>query len=227
MASTARSQTRREKVEAREQAILCAARQVFEREGFEGARLVEVGRLSGVSEATVYTYYKNKAALMEAVLADFWDVLTRDARAAVSGIADPLEQLNTLAEFHLREIIRNIRFLSLFGKLNGADGRGDTQVETTRAYVRIFDEIFQRCVDREIFANCPPVWIPRDVFFGTLEYSARTAVLREIDHPSGVVENLIGMFTATYGRETKRASDDQAGLIERLERAVKRLEGTG
>jgi TetR/AcrR family fatty acid metabolism transcriptional regulator len=49
--------------EARRQAILQAARQVFARKGFEPATLEAVAREAGLAKGTLYLYFKNKEDL--------------------------------------------------------------------------------------------------------------------------------------------------------------------
>lgn len=58
------------------QALLAAARQVFEDGGYFGASVSEIGRRCGVSQGTFYQYFKNKdqvfRELVDAVLAQYW-----------------------------------------------------------------------------------------------------------------------------------------------------------
>ena len=49
-AETRRADTRRERVEEKERAILSAARAVFVKHGFERARMAEIAKRAGVAE---------------------------------------------------------------------------------------------------------------------------------------------------------------------------------
>ena len=216
--------TRREKVEAREDAILKAAREVFIEFGLEGARVAEIGRRAGIAEGTVYLYYKTKSDLMRALLSDFWSTLVEDAKSVVAQHDDPLVQLRALADFHLTRVIEEISFLDLSGKLQDMSGDGVLRREYMRPYVAVFDEIFQRCLDKGLFEADIPRWIPRDLFYGTLEYSARTIILRKAKRPSGVVDNLMNVFQANYGRPRAPSEANQDQLTDRLEIAVQQLE---
>ena len=69
--------------------------------------------------------------------------------------------------------------------------------------------------------------IARDVFFGTLEYSARTIVLRNAERPTGVVANLVAMFEAAYRTPPPSEEQELQSLTKRLETAVERLEERG
>src|ERR1041385_5603023 len=55
-------------VAVRRDHILDAATQVFAAKGFEAATIREIARLAGVADGTIYTYFKNKAALLLGIL---------------------------------------------------------------------------------------------------------------------------------------------------------------
>jgi AcrR family transcriptional regulator len=63
-----RQQLRERLVAVRRDHILDAATQVFAAKGFEAATIREIARLAGVADGTIYTYFKNKAALMLGIL---------------------------------------------------------------------------------------------------------------------------------------------------------------
>jgi TetR/AcrR family fatty acid metabolism transcriptional regulator len=208
----------------RRDAILSAAREVFIEHGFEDARIAEIGRRAGIAEGTVYLYYKTKTVLMEAVLADFWEGLTQGARDTTARHSAPLEQLRALADYHLTGVIRDLPFLDLAAKLRKAYSIDPQTRDRLRAYVAVFDAVYQAGISTGQFRDDLPLWIPRDMFYGTLEYSARTIALREAERPTGVVDNLIQAFQRTYGPAPTESLSE--ALIERLERAVEKIDPT-
>jgi len=60
--------TQRQKMEAKEQAILNAARAEFSAMGVEGAKMSAIAKRASVAEGTVYLYYRNKKELLDAVV---------------------------------------------------------------------------------------------------------------------------------------------------------------
>ena len=92
--------------------------------------------------------------------------------------------------------------------------------------VAVFDDVFQRGIDRGLFSDDTPIWIARDLFYGTLEYSARTILLRGEDRPTGVVDNMVAVFRARFGVQTgtQAAEPSNITLTRRLENAIERLE---
>lgn len=76
-------------------AILDAAARVFSEEG-TGANLAAVAGAAGVSRATLYRYYANREALLDALTADALDVAARrlaDAGLENASVADAIERI--------------------------------------------------------------------------------------------------------------------------------------
>lgn len=215
--------TRRERVEEKERAILAAARAVFVEHGFERARMAEIARRAGIAEGTIYIYYKTKIDLLQAVVLQFWDGITESAQKSVDPKAGTFEQLRALADHHLSLMIRDREFIELEVILRNSGTEPIASERTTmKRYVAVFDAIFRRGQDRGELMSDVAIWMARDLFYGTLEYSARTIVLRGAKRPTGVVDNLAAVFRARYGRDQDDAPS--ASLVDRLEAAVGRME---
>jgi len=96
-----------------------------------------------------------------------------------------------------------------------------------REYVRVFDLIMQRGIASAELAASTPVWQMRDVFYGTLEHSARTLVLRNKPFDSSVIDNLVSLFDGY--RLKKQPQDHDLGskktaleLLHQLESEISR-----
>lgn len=223
-AARAEISTRGERVAEKERAILAAARAVFLKNGFERARMAEIAKRAGVAEGTIYIYYKTKNDLLQAVVLQFWDGITASAAKAVDPKAGTFEQLRALADHHLTLMIRDREFIELEVILRNSGTEPIASERTTlKRYVAIFDSIFRRGVDRGDLVSEAPIWIARDLFYGTLDYSSRTIVLRGARRPTGVVDNLIEIFRTRYGRPKERDAPS-ASLVGRLEAAVSKIE---
>ncbi len=217
--------TRRQRVEEREHAIIAAARAVFVEHGYDGARMAEIARRAGIAEGTVYLYFKTKVDLMKAIVADFWRDLTLGARKATRGHDDTFEALHALAEFHLTMLMDRFDVVELTQNLRMVKADPSSSRQYLKTYVAVFDEIFRRGVDRTELAADASVWAARDVFYGGLEYSARTLLVRGERHDGTAVNNMLRVFRAAYGRgKVPREEGAAAGLLGRLEAAVERLE---
>lgn len=186
--------TQRQRLEAREEVILAAATTLFAESGVDGARMAEIARLADVAEGTVYLYYKNKRELLEAVVDRFWRDLTKGAKAAITVDASVTQQLSELASYHLKSLMDDFNIVEITARARQRHGEPVHQLPQVREYVRVFDGIMQQGIVSQEFEATTPVWQMRDVFYGTLEYSARTLVLREHPLDPSVVDNLLSLF---------------------------------
>ena len=68
-----------------EDKILEAAKKVFHRKGFEGARMQEIADEAGINKALVHYYFRNKENLFEAVFKDaFGEIMFRATNVLLS-----------------------------------------------------------------------------------------------------------------------------------------------
>ena len=221
MAKAAVQSTRREKMEAKERAILDAARIEFSERGFENAKMSAIAKRAEVAEGTVYLYYRNKKELLDAVVAQFWQILTQGARKATLEHADTLAKLKALADFHLFELVKDFDFVGFTVRTRETGTLDSPSLNPIRGYVAVFDEIFQQGVDRGIFQETAPLWVIRDLFYGTLEYSSRTLHLHKTRDAQAVTQHLTEVFIALYGN-TKTANS--ATGLERIEERLASIE---
>jgi len=225
-------ETQRAKLERKEAAILNAARSVFVDNGFDGARMSEIARLAKIGEGTIYSYYDSKAELMLAVLQQFWDTLTLEAREVMAASKDAsfTDRLTTLAIYHLDRVIQNADFINLTFALRRNNSEVSVSQDHLRNYVAVFDTIFRRGQDRGELRKDAILWQARDLFCGTLEYSSRSIAMtieaNRAERKQGpVIENLVQMFNAHYGldHDDSYGNPDVSQAIARLESKIDQL----
>lgn len=214
MAKPAATSTRREKMEAKERAILDAARMEFSERGFENAKMSAIAKRAEVAEGTVYLYYRNKKELLDAVVAQFWQVLTQGARKATQAHEDTLDKLKALADFHLRELVKDFDFVGFTVRTRETGTLDSPSLNPIRGYVAVFDGLFRQGVDRGIFQETTPLWVIRDLFYGTLEYSSRTLHLHKNRDAEAVTQHLTEVFMSLYGNAKAVHNDTSLQGIE-------------
>ena len=221
------SSIQRQKIEAREACILAAAGQVFSEAGFEGARMADIARRAEIAEGTLYLYYKNKQDLLDAVVAKFWGDLTIGAENAFDTTLPALAQLAALAEYHLHAIIDDFAIVGF--TYRGTNNQADQRRDQVRHYVRVFDQILRRGIDRGDVHPDIVIWQARDIFYGTLEFSARTLVLRGLSFDKSVVTNLISLMRTSYWKieQTHNHATPLDEVLVRLARIEAALESGG
>ncbi len=174
--STARGRPRRQSVEEKEKRIIAAARTVFRKHGFEGAKVADIAKRAGVAEGTVYLYFENKKALLLGVAAEFYERLTRDAADGVRKLDTTIERLSFLSWLHFVRISKEWQLLAMAMtpyKLSN-EYRKTEGYKLNRAYVQVFDEVVRGGIAQGEIRTDIPLSVMRDVFYGGLEYGART-----------------------------------------------------
>ncbi len=219
--------TSRARVEAKESSILDAAEKIFAEVGFDGAKVSDIARAASVAEGTVYLYYKNKQDLLAGVVGRFWTQLTLGAEAAIELDATTGEQLEQLGRYHLNSILEQFEVVSLTYR---ARPQQEQDLDQVREYVRVFDRIMQRGVDRSELPKGTPIGQLRDVFFGTLEFSARTLKLRKRPYDHSVVTNLLAIMvgsSSTAAGAPKGKEPSNRDLMNTLKSIQKQLTTSG
>ena len=214
-------------MEAKESSILDAAEKIFAQVGFDGAKVSDIARAASVAEGTVYLYYKNKQDLLAGVVGRFWTQLTLGAEAAIEPDATTRAQLEQLGRYHLNSIMDQFEVVSLTYR---ARPQQEQDLDQVREYVRVFDRIMQRGVDRGELPKDSPIGQLRDVFFGTLEFSARTLKLRERPYDHSVVTNLLTIMlgsSESASSASKGKEPSNRDLMDTLKSIQKQLKSSG
>ena len=217
--------TRRERVERREDAIVAAARSLFNKKGFSKTTIADIAGQSGVADGTVYLYFKNKHDVARAVLGDFYGQLTQSAQAGVDRLTTPQERLEFLARHHMRTVADNWRILEILPSLGHTlDDYEESDIyQLNRTYAAVFNRVVKDAQAQGQLARDIPLTMLRDFFYGSMEYGLRTLMMK--DQENGIDEFVAGLMKLMFGREI---SQDQQPtdlkLASRLERAVERME---
>lgn len=229
------NKTRRERLEEREEAIVAAAHDEFVENGFDGAKIAGIARRAGVAEGTLYLYFKNKNALLGAVVGAFYQRLTAGAAEGITQREATDDRLAFLARHHLQSCLQEWAILALAmpALYQASNYRSSEYFAFNRSYVAVFDGVVREGIARGEIRNDLPLHLMRDLFFGALEHSVRTSMVRNPAKPknSDIVSlagQVMAMVRPAYGldrsRPTQEASSELPGLVQRLETAVSRLE---
>jgi len=232
------NKTRRERLEEREDAIVAAAHDEFVKNGFDGARIAGIARRAGVAEGTLYLYFKNKSALLGAVVGAFYERLTAGAAEGVALRQSTADRLAFLARHHLTSCLQEWAILALAmpALYHASNYRNSEYFSFNRKYVAVFDGVMREGIARGEVRNDLPLHLMRDLFYGALEHSVRTIMVRESAQPgsgeaAALFEQVMAMVRPAFGLEGVRAETapepDLLAVTRRLEAAVRRLEMSG
>ncbi len=99
--------------EERRSEIVSAAARVFSRKGFSGARMDDIVRESGRSKGLLYWYFKNKDAIIVAIMERLFEPETERIRRQASAEGSAGERLMRFAEHIIKDIETMGRFLPI------------------------------------------------------------------------------------------------------------------
>jgi len=221
-ASQKEKKSQRERLEARESTILAAATAVFVDMGVDGTRMADIAAKADIAEGTLYLYYKNKQALLHQVVEAFWANLTHGAEQAVDPALPMREQLHQLASYHLMALLNQFDVVGLTYRARLRHGEPEQQLGPIRGYVRVFDRLIERGTDRGEIQLMLPLWQLRDLFYGWLEFSARTLMLRGEGFDQSLIDNLVTLILTPpkQGVEAAKADKDAASNTTNLEQEI-------
>jgi AcrR family transcriptional regulator len=105
---------RRADAERNRRALLAAARTVFERDGFVGARITDIADEAGVAHGCFYSHFPGKEEIFAAVVAEVSEEMLHPGPvlAAPAG-SDPVAVIEAANLAYLEAYRRNARFMAL------------------------------------------------------------------------------------------------------------------
>jgi AcrR family transcriptional regulator len=225
-------QRSRERLEERERIILDAAARLFASSGFHATSTRRIAAAAGVSEGTVFHYFRSKNDLMLGILDRFYnEVLNPGAADILDSVMDTRERLHALALTHVRALAADsalmLRLLQVYVgvDLEFSDrGQPSPLRDLNRSYVGHLDRILREGMERGELRADLELRPLRDLFFGTLEYGLRTHNYRYgeagLDDYVEVLLTPIWQSLQADGRGRNRSD----AAIERIEAAADRLE---
>jgi TetR/AcrR family fatty acid metabolism transcriptional regulator len=178
--------------------------------GVDGARMADIAAKADIAEGTLYLYYKNKQALLHEVVEAFWANLTDGAEQAVDPALPMREQLHQLASYHLMALLNQFDVVGLTYRARLRHGEPEQQLGPIRGYVRVFDRLVERGTDRGEIQPALPLWQLRDLFYGWLEFSARTLLLRGEGFDQTLIDNLVTLILTAQNQRIETTRADKA-----------------
>jgi TetR/AcrR family fatty acid metabolism transcriptional regulator len=171
--------------------------------------MADIAAKADIAEGTLYLYYKNKQALLHEVVEAFWANLTDGAEQAVDPALPMREQLHQLASYHLMALLNQFDVVGLTYRARLRHGEPEQQLGPIRGYVRVFDRLVERGTDRGEIQPALPLWQLRDLFYGWLEFSARTLLLRGEGFDQTLIDNLVMLILTAQNQRTETSRADK------------------
>jgi AcrR family transcriptional regulator len=203
------------KAEQRVRDILRVGREVFAERGYERATTTEVAQRLGVSEATVFTYFRSKRELCMRVIQDWYDEIITAIEAGLPREKPVREQLEFVVLTHLRLfLIQGTGLCALVlseGRTKGQD-LGEGFVELQRRYTAPLMDLLARGQARGEVRRDIPLRLLRSLVFGPMEHMLWEVVItgRQIDVEASARDLVALLWPAV------QAPDEELTRLRRL-----------
>jgi TetR/AcrR family fatty acid metabolism transcriptional regulator len=162
-------------------AIMNAAQKVFAEKDFHQARISEIAKLVGISDATVYEYFQNKEDILLSLAAKRFDTYLLDV-SNVFEIKDPARKLRRLIKYHFGIFLSEREFLKIFLlqlQLNKCF-YGSKAFDAFRSYYSVIEDVIQEGKEAGIFSSAVNTRVFRNMFLGAFSHLAlRWLIVRE------------------------------------------------
>ncbi|HYF58953.1 MAG TPA: TetR/AcrR family transcriptional regulator [Burkholderiaceae bacterium] len=209
--------------------ILAAAREVFVAKAFEQASVAEIAARADCVEGTIYTYFRNKRDLFEAVLTDVYDALIADIEPRFAAIDGTADRLRFLVARHLQIAVDDPGLSGMLGReaRSGEPYYGSKLHALNRRYVRYLTRTLADGVERGELRADLDLAMARDVVFGGLEHRVRDLLGRgRRIEPARMAREIAALLLDGFAARPAAAVAPApvADPIDRLEARLARLE---
>ncbi len=214
----------RQPKEQRVAAILAAARDEFELQGFEKAKVAEIAARVGVVEGTIFHYFRNKRELMVRVMEDFYKDITADQQNGIKGVKGTRNRLRYVIWHHLRVISDNASLCGVILRESrglGSELTADVQ-RFNRKYTNCLNTVISGGIEAGEIRLSTSVSLVRNTVYGSIEHALWSLLSgeHEIDVDAYADELLQLVFQGISADESALEKNEVASLIRKLGRLV-------
>ncbi|MEZ0206202.1 TetR/AcrR family transcriptional regulator [Ideonella sp.] len=223
-APSARRNAASAKSEQRIRDILRVGREVFAEKGYEHATTADIAQRLGVSEATVFTYFRGKRELCLRVIEDWYDEIIGAMEAGLPKDRPVRAQLETFVATHLRLfLIQGTGLCALVLSEGRSKGQvlADSLLPLQRSYTAPLMDLLARGQASGEVRSDLPLRLMRSLVLGPMEHILWEAVgLQEraidIDATATALVGMLWSALAAPEAELKALRELKAALRQAL-----------
>ena len=214
------------KSEQRVRDILRVGRAVFAERGYERATTTEIAQRLGISEATVFTYFRGKRELCSHVIGDWYDEIIATMEGGMPRAASVRAQLHFFVRTHLELfLIQGTGLCALVlseGRSKGQEDLVDSFTPLQRRYTApLMDLLARGQAAGEVRADLP-LRLLRSMVLGPMEHILWEVIMTqrpiEIEATAQTLLDLLWPGMQPPGAELaalRRLRDELAGALAR------------
>ncbi|MFE0106192.1 TetR/AcrR family transcriptional regulator [Streptomyces sp. NPDC059009] len=118
-------------------ALVAAAREVFERDGYLDARITDISQAAHVASGSFYTYFNSKEEIFQALVEQVQEEMLHPHVRERTGITDPRRLIDAANREYLRAYKKNARLMALFEQVAQVDEQFKAlRIERGNAFAR-------------------------------------------------------------------------------------------
>lgn len=162
----AKPRTRRRSAKTTRDNILRAAKKIFSKEGYEGARVDTISKAAKSYDSLIYYYFGSKEKLFIEVLQNAYKDMFEAEKNLPLDLDDPVAALRKFVEFPLRYYVANPEILILLGTENLQKGKHISKTRSSEQYalpaIAILQDIVAKGVEKGLFrkdVDCRKLYI--------------------------------------------------------------------
>ncbi|MCB5363670.1 TetR/AcrR family transcriptional regulator [Pusillimonas sp. CC-YST705] len=164
--TAAKPRTRRRSAKTTRDNILRAAKKIFSKEGYEGARVDTISKAAKSYDSLIYYYFGSKEKLFIEVLQNAYKDMFEAEKNLPLDLEDPVGALRKFVEFPLRYYVSNPEILTLLGTENLQKGKHISKSRSPEQYslpaIAILQDIVAKGVEKGLFrenVDCRKLYI--------------------------------------------------------------------
>ncbi len=217
---SAKKRAPRQSREARSAAILTAARQVFERDGYAAAKVADIAAEVGVVEGTVFHYFPSKRALVMRVMEQFYQGITRQVEAGLQQTTGTFDRLHYLVKTHLLVMCENAELCGvILNSSRDADRELSQDIrQLNRNYTHAIVDIIKDGIAGGELRPDTSIPLVRNTLYGSIEHAmwAQLADQQAIDVENTARQLTDLVYRGICIRHSDTTNNEVADLVKKL-----------
>ena len=217
------------KSEQRVRDIVRVGREVFSERGYERATITEIAQRLGVSEATVFTYFRGKRELCVRVISDWYDEITAEVADGLPKRKPVRMQLEFFVHAHLRLFLGHGTGMCALvlseGRDKGTADLGAAVLPLHRRYTAPLMDLLSRGQAEGSIRADVPLRLLRTQVLGPMEQMLWEAVSRkrpiEVDAAAASLSTLLWAAMSAPGAELAALRALRGDLAQALDNAAR------
>ena len=196
--------------------IIQSATRIFSQKGFAEATLSEIARGADMATSGIYSYYKNKEALVFRIIEIFLEKSCDGLSDHLQGIQGAENKLRKAIWFHCKSYSGNKSEIKIILEARSYPRfYTATAYEALQRYAGFFTDIIQEGMAQGVFSRISSPALLRDILLGTVDHIAVNWTLRDGTTPLEQWETIYDLIFRAVGPSAESGSNPDKKAAKR------------